>query len=145
MPLAMVRPLLDLPGIHWLSLQKGEASSQLAEQAALHPAFAIIEDAAPTLNDYADTANLIDSLDLVLTVDTSVAHLAGAMAKPVWILIQHHLPDWRWMLKRKDSPWYQSARLFRQPAQKDWPGVIAAVAAELCSLQAARQPEQSSS
>jgi Flp pilus assembly protein TadD len=137
MPLSALRPLLDLPGIHWFSLQKGEAASQLASQAALDPLFASIEDTAATLNNYADTANLIHSLDLVITVDTSVAHLAGAMGKPVWVLIQHHLPDWRWLLKRKDSPWYKSARLFRQPSEKDWPSVIANVASELRTLQAA--------
>lgn len=71
------------------------------------------------LADFADTAALISTLDLVLTVDTSTAHLAGALGKPVWILVPH-APDWRWLLKREDSPWYPSARLFRQETTDDW-------------------------
>jgi tetratricopeptide (TPR) repeat protein len=82
------------------------------------------------LVDFADTAALIDLMDLVIAVDTSVAHLAGAMSKPVWILLPF-MPDWRWMLGRSDSPWYPSARLFRQPCLSDWEGAIDAVRAEL--------------
>ncbi|WP_136419775.1 tetratricopeptide repeat-containing glycosyltransferase family protein [Herbaspirillum sp. ST 5-3] len=82
------------------------------------------------LDDFADTAALVESMDLVITVDTSVAHLAGALGKPVWILLPF-IPDWRWMLDRSDSPWYPSARLFRQPRMGDWDSVIAAVANEL--------------
>jgi hypothetical protein len=73
------------------------------------------------LRDFSDTAALIDLIDLVITVDTSVAHLAGAMGKPVWIFLPLN-PDWRWLLDRKDSPWYPSARLFRQQQIADWPG-----------------------
>ena len=76
-------------------------------------------DHTEDLNDFADTAALISQLDLVITVDTSVAHLAGAMGKPLWILITH-VPDWRWLLERTDSPWYPTTRLFRQPAIDDW-------------------------
>ena len=71
------------------------------------------------LGDFSDTAALISQLDLVITVDTSVAHLAGALGKPVWILLTH-APDWRWLLDRNDSPWYPSARLFRQDETRDW-------------------------
>jgi Flp pilus assembly protein TadD len=82
------------------------------------------------LKDYADTAALIANLDLVISVDTSVAHLAGALAKPVWILLPF-LPDWRWLLDRDDSPWYPTARLFRQDSTRAWDGVIARVRAAL--------------
>jgi tetratricopeptide (TPR) repeat protein len=82
------------------------------------------------LKDYADTAALIANLDLVVSVDTSVAHLAGALAKPVWILLPF-MPDWRWLLDREDSPWYPTARLFRQDGTRMWDGVIARVRAAL--------------
>ena len=75
------------------------------------------------IQDFSDTAALIECLDLVITVDTSVAHLAGAMGKPVWILIPF-APDYRWLLDREDSPWYPTARLFRQPVLNDWDSVI---------------------
>lgn len=78
------------------------------------------------LNDFSDTAAIIEQLDLVITVDTSVAHLAGALGKPVWILLPF-VPDWRWMLERTDSPWYNSARLFRQAQKGDWSGVLTQV------------------
>ena len=82
------------------------------------------------LTDYADTAALISNLDLIVSVDTSVAHLAGALAKPVWILLPF-MPDWRWLLDREDSPWYPTARLFRQDGTRAWDGVIARVRAAL--------------
>jgi len=82
------------------------------------------------LNDYTDTAALISQLDLVASVDTSVVHLAGALAKPVWILVTY-VPDWRWMLVRDDSPWYPTARLFRQTAAREWDSVLARVHGEL--------------
>ena len=84
------------------------------------------------LRDFSDTAALLDLMDLVVTIDTSVAHLAGAMGKPVWILLPHN-PDWRWLLDRHDSPWYPSARLFRQQQIGNWAQVIDQVKSELCS------------
>jgi len=72
-----------------------------------------IRDAGPELKDFCDTAALLGQLDLLVTVDTSVAHLAGALGRPVWLLLPR-VPDWRWMLDRDDSPWYPSMRLFRQ-------------------------------
>jgi ADP-heptose:LPS heptosyltransferase len=82
------------------------------------------------LADFADTAAVIALCDLVISVDTAVAHLAGAMGKPVFILLPFS-SDWRWMLDRADTPWYPTARLFRQPALQDWDGVIAQVQAKL--------------
>ena len=75
------------------------------------------------LKDFSDTAALVSLMDLVISVDTSVAHLAGALGKPVWILLPF-VPDWRWLLEREDSPWYPTARLFRQPKIGDWDSVI---------------------
>ena len=74
-----------------------------------------------------------EALDLVITVDTAVAHLAGALGKPVWILLSS-IQDWRWLLQREDSPWYPTARLFRQPEIGDWDSVIARVARELAAF-----------
>jgi ADP-heptose:LPS heptosyltransferase len=85
------------------------------------------------LTNFNETAALVHQLDLVVTVDTSVAHLAGAMGKPVWLLLQHN-PDWRWLLDRDDSPWYPTVRLFRQPGPGEWDAVIGRVARELVML-----------
>jgi hypothetical protein len=85
-----------------------------------------IERCGEQLPDFADTAALIDLLDLVISVDTSVAHLAGAMGKPVWILLPYHA-DWRWLLDRSDSPWYPAARLFRQDSARSWSNVMTQV------------------
>ena len=83
------------------------------------------------LQDFADTAALVELMDVVVTVDTSVANLAGAMGKPVWILLPFNPHDWRWMLDREDSIWYPTARLFRQPAAGDWASVVRRVGGEL--------------
>jgi tetratricopeptide (TPR) repeat protein len=91
---------------------------------------AAVDDLSPFLTDYAETAALIANLDLVLTVDTSVAHVAGALGVPCWVMLPF-APDWRWMLGRDDTPWYASLRLFRQPSPGDWDGVLNAVAAAL--------------
>jgi hypothetical protein len=90
-------------------------------------------DAGGELHDFAETAALMNSLDLIVTVDTSLAHLAGALGRPVWILLPW-VPDWRWMLDRSDSPWYPTARLYRQPAAKDWDSVIARVGLDLAQF-----------
>ncbi len=117
-------PILDVPGVQWFSLQKGEkAVQQLSAMRERHEAAHHVIDWTEELNDFADTAALVDTLDLVISVDTSTAHLAGAMNKPVWIL--NRLDTcWRWMLEREDTPWYPSARLFRQPTLGDWDSVI---------------------
>jgi Flp pilus assembly protein TadD len=109
----------------WFSLQVGAAAADLA---TLAPARVI--DLAPLLTDFAETAAAIMTLDLVISVDTSVAHLAGALGKPVWLLLPFS-PDYRWLLGRADSPWYPTMRLFRQPSPGAWEPVIADVAAAL--------------
>jgi hypothetical protein len=116
-------PLTQLPGISFYSLQKGEA----VKEANHHPKGMQIYDYTEEMNDFSDTAALIENLDLVISIDTSVAHLAGALGKPVWILLPF-VPDWRWLLNRDDSPWYPTMRLFRQSAPGDWGSVIARIA-----------------
>ena len=115
-------PLLGNPAVRYVSLH-AEAREEDAALMAAHPE---ILHFGSELTDFADTAAVISQLDLVISVDTAVAHLAGAMAKPVWILLPF-TPDWRWLLGRDDSPWYPTARLFRQERSGDWPGVIARV------------------
>jgi hypothetical protein len=117
--LAQLLPLADLPGIEFFSLQKGTESCQLLPLAEQWK----ILDSTHELNDFADTAALISQLDLVISVDTALAHLTGALGKPVWVLLPF-APDWRWMLGRADSPWYPTMRLFRQPALDDWASAI---------------------
>ena len=125
MPLSSLAPLADVKDVRFYSLQKGSG-----EQAANAPAPMALCDLTNELRDFADTAALIANLDLVITVDTAVAHLAGAMAKPVWTLLPF-VPEWRWLLDREDSPWYPTMRLFRQKTRGDWAGVVERVAGEL--------------
>jgi hypothetical protein len=96
-------------------------------------------DKSPELTDFADTAALIANLDLVISVDTSVSHLAGAMGKPVWTLLSY-AACWRYLLDREDSPWYPSMRLFRQPSLGDWPSVVKRAQASLRDFEL--QPRQ---
>jgi hypothetical protein len=122
----LLAPLLEIPRLQWFSLQVGPAVAQLAEPGIQGK----INDLAPRLTDYAETAAAISQLDLVITADTSVAHLAGSLGTPVWMLTPF-APDWRWLLGREDSPWYPGMRLFRQRVAGDWPGVMHDVAAAL--------------
>jgi len=117
-PLSLMASLLETPGLRFVALQK-----ELREgDAALLQSHPRVINLGPELEDFADTAAIISLLDLVISVDTSVAHLAGALGKPVWILLQY-AADWRWLLERHDNPWYPSARLFRQPRIGDWESV----------------------
>jgi hypothetical protein len=118
--------LAGVPGTRFVSLQKGDKVREMAEQACP----ALVADVGSVLGDFADTAAVIEALDLVITVDTAVAHLAGALGRPCWVLIPF-APDWRWMTGRDDSPWYPSLKLFRQTAPGDWDGVFDAVAKAL--------------
>ncbi|MGN6232203.1 MAG: tetratricopeptide repeat protein [Trinickia sp.] len=129
-------PIMQVPGVQCFSLQKGEkAARQLTAMREHHEASRHVIDWTEELTDFADTAALVDNLDLVISVDTSTAHLAGAMNKPVWIL--NRLDTcWRWMLEREDTPWYPSARLFRQPTLGDWDSVIERIAHALAAVAA---------
>jgi hypothetical protein len=121
-PLKQLAPLGQVPGVSLVSLQKGDR----ATQAKLPPPSLTIADWTEELDDFAVTAALIEALDLVISVDTSVAHLAGALGKPVWVLSRYDA-CWRWLRDRTDSPWYPTAKLFRQPVAGDWASVIAEV------------------
>jgi hypothetical protein len=122
--------VLTVPGVTFYSLQLQKAGAQL--QACGVP----IHDLTPELTDWERTAAAMEQLDLIISVDTSVAHLAGALGRPVWICLPA-APEWRWMLERSDTPWYGSARLFRQPKVGEWASVFAAVAKALAELRAA--------
>lgn len=127
---------LNMPGIDFISLQIGEeARQQLKQLQASQWSGPCILDFTDELHDFSDTAALIANLDLVISVDTSVAHLAGALDKPVWLLNRFDT-CWRWLIGREDSPWYPSMRIFRQHRAGDWEGVIAEVRNELGKLQA---------
>lgn len=119
MALGAFAPLISIEGTRWLSLQKGPAAEALRSA----PFEGVVADLGPDLLEYADTAAAIENLDLVVAVDTSVAHLAGALGKPVWVLLPFSA-DWRWMEGRDDSPWYPTMRLFRQQIADEWQEVI---------------------
>jgi len=118
-PFPVFSRVLEVAQVDFFALQKGGAADDPR-----------MTNLGPVLGDFADTASVIDQLDLVVTVDTSVAHLAGALGKPVWILLARQT-DWRWLTERTDTPWYPTARLFRQRRLGDWSPVIGEVAAAL--------------
>jgi Flp pilus assembly protein TadD len=130
-----IRRLTETAGVTFYSLQKGPAAGQLKECDAGRR----VIDLGPELLDFTDTAAVVEQLDLVIAVDTAVAHLAGALGRPVWILVAH-APDWRWLRERTDSPWYPTARLFRQVERGRWDDVLDAVQGGLEGL-AAREWE----
>jgi tetratricopeptide (TPR) repeat protein len=127
-PAPQLAPLLAVPGVQFASVQKDLRETDMAFLAN-----------TPVLNfglhlrDFGDAAAILSMCDLVITVDTAIAHLAGALGLPVWILVQHS-PDFRWLMQREDSPWYPTARLYRQPKVFDWESVIARLAGDLASF-----------
>jgi hypothetical protein len=125
-PLALLRPLADIPGVSLVSLQKGPGAEQIPY---LRDRFAVL-DLGSELTTFADTAALMKCLDLVVCCDSSVAHLAGALGVPVWVAISI-IADWRWLLEREDSPWYPTMRLFRQRRIGRWRPVFKRMAGEL--------------
>jgi len=125
--LESLAPLMAVPGVQFVSLQKDEATHELAAHGGR------ILDWMEACDDWSDTAALIASLDLVIGVDTAIVHLAGALGKPVWLLNRFET-EWRWLIDREDSPWYPTMRIFRQPEIHDWASAIERVAAELGKL-----------
>jgi tetratricopeptide (TPR) repeat protein len=129
LPLAALAPLAGSAGVTFYSLQKGPA----AEQAGSPPPGLVLRDLGPELTDFGETAAVVANLDLIITVDTAVAHLAGALGRPVWLLLSA-APDWRWQRTGERSPWYPTMRLFRQEELGVWRPVVARVAAALRAL-----------
>jgi tetratricopeptide (TPR) repeat protein len=132
-PLAEFAPLAAVTGVEFYSLQLGEHAAQTKSPP---PGLSVI-DCTADLHDFADTAALLENLDLLITVDTAGAHLAGAMAKPVWLLNRYE-SEWRWLLDREDSPWYPTMRIFRQPRPGEWKSVIVKIADALGKLARSR-------
>ncbi len=131
--LATLAPLAGVAGVTFVSLQKGPAAAQIAGW----PDRARLLDAAPLLHGFEDTAALVANLDLVVCVDTSLGHVAGALDRPAWVMLPF-APDWRWLMGRMESPWYPSLRLYRQPRPQAWADVIEHVAEDLATWAAGR-------
>jgi hypothetical protein len=125
-PFSRMLPLAEVPGVQLYSLQMGVPEKELIDAGAK----GLVLDLAPHLKDFADTAAVLQELDLVIMTDSSVAHLAGSLGRPVWNLLDFS-PYWLYLHKREDSPWYPSMRLFRQPTPGDWESVFERVAEEL--------------
>ncbi len=128
-PLEKLIPLFEEKSWHWVSFQKGGASEKLKEL----PPHLSVENWGEQFRDFVDTAWALEEIDLLITVDTSVAHLAGALGKKVWLMIPFN-PDWRWMWDREDSPWYPSFRIFRQGRDRRWETVVEKIKERLQSL-----------
>lgn len=118
-PLETFLPLFELPQISFISLQKGPQAKQI-KQIGLE---GLVSEIGHRINDFADTAAVLEELDLLITADTAIVHLAGAMGKPCWVLLPYG-SEWRWMLNQQDTPWYPSIRLFRRQANQTWTDVI---------------------
>jgi hypothetical protein len=128
MPLATLAPLAG-SGAAFVSVQKGPRAAQASEP----PPGMHLTDLSGEIRDFDDTAAILTVCDLLISVDSSPVHLAGALNRPAWVMLPF-VPDWRWLLERNDSPWYPNTRLFRQTARGDWAGVVARMAAELPGL-----------
>ena len=119
MPFEVMLELIQRnPGYEWVNLQSDCTEQEEAELVA-----AGVTAYPGAIRNFADTAALLMHMDVVLSVDTAVAHLAGALGRPVWVMLSQYALDWRWLLDRDSSPWYTTARLFRQPVQGDWSSV----------------------
>jgi hypothetical protein len=118
---ALLAPLFEVTGVHFFSLQK---------EGTRAPKHFPLTDFMNEMTDFADTSALVENLDLVISIDTAMIHLVGALGKPVW-LMDRFIPCWRWLIGRRDSPWYPTLRLYRQPSPTDWHSVVAEVARDL--------------
>ncbi|MDX1927851.1 MAG: tetratricopeptide repeat-containing glycosyltransferase family protein [Pirellulaceae bacterium] len=125
-PLARFEPLAEVPGVELISLQSGFGAEQLTTWRGAKPIVALGSEVDKTSGAFMDTAAIMLQLDLVITSDTSIAHLAGALGVPTWLAL-NYVPDWRWLLQREDSPWYPTLRLFRQDSLGDWSGVFSKI------------------
>ena len=125
--------LSKIPGVRLISLQKHDEAGQLNDL----PLEMMVEQFGPEFDGgadaFIDSAALMQSLDLVITSDTAIAHLAGALGRPVWVALKY-VPEWRWLLDRSDTPWYPTMRLFRQPSSGDWDGLFVQMQTELAAL-----------
>ncbi|WP_328514360.1 glycosyltransferase family 9 protein, partial [Ralstonia solanacearum] len=126
--LARLAPLAH-PGITFLSIQKGPAAAQSADPP---PGMSLVP-LSDEIRDFEDTAAILSIADLLVSVDSAPVHLAGALGRPVWVMLPF-VPDWRWLLERTDTPWYPGMRLFRQHARGNWDGALSAMACELARL-----------
>jgi ADP-heptose:LPS heptosyltransferase len=126
MTLEYLLALADIPGVALYGLQVGPRAADIRALSAQ----GLVHDLSPEIRDFADTARLILQLDRIVTIDSAVAHLAGALARPTFVLVPF-TPDWRWLRGREDSPWYPTLRLFRQETPRDWAGVVRRVRAAL--------------
>jgi hypothetical protein len=139
-PLRYFEPLARLPGVRLISLQKHAGVEQLGDLPSGMIVETLGDDFDATSDAFIDTAAVMQNLDLVITCDTAVAHLAGALGRPTWLVLKH-VPDWRWLLDRSDTPWYPTLRLFRQTKSGDWPGPFAAIEAQLIEMIRTRVPD----
>jgi ADP-heptose:LPS heptosyltransferase len=129
LPLARLMPLLRATDAVFIGLQQGEAAGQIRQL----PPLLRFDNIGPELKDFGDTAAVLAHLDLLISVDTAAAHLAGALGRPVWVLLSF-AADWRWLFDRSDSPWYPTMRLFRQPQPGNWAAAVESVAQALAGL-----------
>jgi hypothetical protein len=124
---------LAIPGVTYVSIQKGPSENN----AQTPPAGMNLISLSPLINNFEDTAAILSIVDLLISVDSSPVHLAGALGRPAWVMLPR-LPDWRWLLERSDTPWYPSVRLFRQQRSRDWSSVVAEIAVSVQEFTAGR-------
>lgn len=132
-PLSLLEPIAHIPGVRLISLQKGTGTEQLEDLPAGMSVETLGDDFDTRPGAFMDAAAVMAQCDLVISCDTAIAHLAGALGVPIWVALMH-APDWRWMLGREDCPWYPGMRLFRQTTRNDWASVFATMARELAAM-----------